>query len=293
MEYLASIWQQILGMQWYDYLDILIVAALIYILLPLIRSSGATRIAGVIVTVLVVVGLTQLLHLHTLSFILNQLLSVGLIALVVLFQPELRRMIDHLLSGAKLKQLLGIKKTEQEMVSVITQTVRACEALSEEKTGALIAFARDSRLEEYFKTGTMIDAKVTAPLLRNVFFPKAALHDGAVIICDGRLMAAGCVLPLSSSSRISVDLGTRHRAALGLSEVTDALVVVVSEETGAISVAVGGILKRHLAPQMLERLLTSELCPETGEKPVPKTAEFRAQIEKLLQKKKGEDTDEK
>jgi diadenylate cyclase len=145
---------------------------------------------------------------------------------------------------------------------VIVQTVKACEIMGREKIGALIVFARDSRLDEYCKTGTVIDGQVSEQLLRNVFFPRASLHDGAMIIREGRVLAAGCVLPLSESNRISADLGTRHRAAVGISEVTDAVTVVVSEETGAISVAVGGVLKRHLAPQTLERLLRSELCPE-------------------------------
>jgi len=126
--------------------------------------------------------------------------------------------------------------------------------------GALIVFAREARLDEYFKTGTRINGQVSEQLIRNIFFPKAALHDGAMIIRDGQIAAAGCVLPLSESSRLSADLGTRHRAGVGMSEVSDAVVVIVSEETGTISVAVGGMLKRHLAPQTLERLLHKELC---------------------------------
>ena len=138
--------------------------------------------------------------------------------------------------------------------------------MSKEKIGALIVFARDSFVDEYSKTGTDIDVNVSEQLIRNIFFPKAALHDGAMIIRDGRVMAAGCVLPLSNSERLHADLGTRHRAAVGMSEASDAVVVVVSEETGAISVAVGGVLKRYLAPQTLERLLRHELCPEDNEK---------------------------
>ena len=133
------------------------------------------------------------------------------------------------------------------------------------KVGALIVFARDNRLDEYVKTGTVIDAQVSDQLIRNVFFPKAALHDGAMIVRDGRVAAAGCVLPLSASARLSADLGTRHRAGVGLSEVSDAVVVIISEETGTISVAVGGMLKRHLAPQTLERLLRHELLTEDQE----------------------------
>jgi DNA integrity scanning protein DisA with diadenylate cyclase activity len=267
-------------------------------------------------------------------------MAVGLIAVVVLFQPEIRRMLDHL-GSVRLKRFLGTEKQEQEMFSVISQTVLACETMSRERVGALIVFERDSRLDEYFKTGTMIDGKLSDPMIRNLFFPKAALHDGAIvvrngriaaascvlplsnsarlsadlgtrhragvglseitdavvvivseetgtridgqvseqlirniffpmaslhdgamIIRDGRVAAAGCVLPLSDSSRLSADLGTRHRAGVGISEVSDSVAIIVSEETGTISVAVGGMLKRHLAPQTLERLLHNELCPE-------------------------------
>ncbi len=259
MDFLQSLWEQLPGIKIMDILDIVIVAFLIYKLLPIFRSTGTARIAWVVVGVVVVSWLTEFLQMYTLHFILSQLLAVGLVAVVVLFQPELRRMLDHM-TNIKLKTFLGLKKPEQEMVPVISQTVKACEIMSRERVGALIVFARDSRLEEYFKSGTMIDGQVSEQLIRNVFFPKASLHDGAMIVRDGRVTAAGCVLPLSESSHLSADLGTRHRAAVGISEVTDAVTVVVSEETGAISVAIGGMLKRHLAPQTLERLLRSELC---------------------------------
>ena len=261
MEVLESVWLQIREMRWSDYLDIIIVAFLIYKLLPLFHSTGTSRIAWVVGVIIVFAWLTDALRLHTLSYLFSEVLTVGLLALVVLFQPELRRMIDHL-SNMKLRHFLGTEKPQQEMVPVIAQTVHACELMSRERVGALIVFARDNRLDEYFKTGTMIEGQVSEQLIRNIFFPKAALHDGAMIIRDGRVTAAGCVLPLSESNRLSLDLGTRHRAAVGMSEVSDAVVVVVSEETGAISVAVGGMLKRHLAPQTLERLLRNELCPE-------------------------------
>ena len=289
MEYLQTIWQQMCNMRFTDFLDIIIVAFLVYKLMPLLRSTGTLRIGGVVLTVIIIAGLTDLFNLHALSFILNQLLAVGLIAVVVLFQPELRRMIDHL-SGMKLKRFLGVHKQEQELEPVITQTVQACEAMSRERVGALIVFARDTRLDEYLKSGTVIDGKVSEQLIRNVFFPKAALHDGAMIIREGRVLAAACVLPLSDTSRLSADLGTRHRAAVGMSEVSDAVVVVVSEETGAISVAVGGMLKRHLAPQTLEKLLTNELCPETA----PKEDNLVVKLRQRLQKKeKGEQDNEK
>lgn len=287
MEYLQSIAGNLPVLKWSDILDIIIVAFLIYKLLPVLRTTGTMRVAGLVVAVLAVTWLTEALELHTLNFILDQLLAVGLIAIVVLFQPELRRMLDHM-SNIKLRKFLHMDKTPQEMVPVIEQTVRACEVMSGERIGALMVFARDNSLEEYFKTGTVIDAQTSEQLIRNVFFPKAALHDGAMIIRNGRVAAAGCVLPLSESNRISADLGTRHRAALGLSEVTDAVVVVVSEETGAISVAVGGVLKRHLTAQTLEKLLRNELCPETEPAEENLLLKFKNKLQKK-EKKEGED----
>ena len=220
------------------------------------------RIAGAVTAMVLLSALTGLLHLYTINFILNQLMSVGLLAVVILFQPELRRMLDRLGSTVRLGGLFGTSKPAAEMDNVISQTVAACEVMSREHVGALIVFARDARLDEYFKTGSQIDGVVSEQLIRNIFFPKAALHDGAMIIRDGRVAAAGCVLPLSDSSHLSADLGTRHRAGVGMSEASDAVVVIVSEETGTISVAVDGMLKRHLAPQTLERLLRTELCSE-------------------------------
>ncbi len=289
MNSVQSVLEKLPMLQFMDFLDIIIVAFLIYKLLPVFRSTGTARIAWVVGVVIVISWVTELLEMHTLHYLLSQLLAVGLIAIVVLFQPELRRMIDHM-SNIKIKSLLGIQKSQQEMIPIIAQTVKACEVMGKEKVGVLIVFAREHRLEEYFKTGTMIDAQPSEQLIRNVFFPKAALHDGAMIIRDGRITAAGCVLPLSESSYISADLGTRHRAAVGISEITDAVAVVVSEETGAISVAVGGVLKRHLAPQTLERLLRNELCPEEEQQEENLVVKLR---QKLQKREKGEDKNEK
>ena len=261
MEYIQEFFQQLSTMQWSDYLDIIIVAFLLYKVFSLVRSTGTMRVAAALVAIIIFASLTKVLKLHALNFIFDQFIQVGLIAVVVLFQPELRRMLEHL-GNVKLNRFLNPDKETQEMVPIIRQTVAACEAMSRERVGALIVFARDNRLDEHFKTGTVIDGKVSDQLLRNIFFPKASLHDGAVIIRDGKVAAAGCVLPLSDSVRLSADLGTRHRAGVGMSEVSDAVVVIVSEETGTISVAVAGMLKRHLAAQTLEKLLTNELCPE-------------------------------
>ena len=260
MEAIHSLMQQLTRMQWSDYLDIIVVAFLIYKLLPMIRTPSIMRIARTVLAIVVIAWVTDAMKLHTISFILNQFLAVGILAFVILFQPELRRMLDHL-GNVKLRNFFGSSKPIQEMDAVIAQTVMACEIMSREKIGALIVFAREQRLEEYFKTGSQIDGQVSEQLIRNIFFPKASLHDGAMIIRDGRIAAAGCVLPLSDSVRLSADLGTRHRAGVGMSEASDAVVVIVSEETGTISVAAGGMLKRHLAPQTLEKLLHNELCP--------------------------------
>jgi len=242
------------------------------------------RVAATVVAIIIFASLTELLKLHALNFIFDQFIQVGLIAVVVLFQPELRRMLEQL-GSVKLSRLLNPVKATQEMIPIIQQTVAACEVMSRERVGALIVFARNNRLEEQLKTGTMINGQISDQLIRNIFFPKASLHDGAVIIRDGKVTAAGCVLPLSDSVRLSADLGTRHKAALGMSEVSDAVVVVVSEETGTISVAVGGMMKRHLASQTLERLLTNELCPEdeTGDEKLVVRLK-----QKLKRKSKGE-----
>ena len=264
MENINIVLQQVSKIRLTDILDIALVAFLIYMLMPLLRTTGIARVAKVAVMVIVFSWVTDVFQLHTLNYLLDQFLDVGLLALVILFQPEIRRMIDHL-GNMKIKKFFGMTKAEQEMLPVIRHVVDACEDMSRERVGALIVFERDNSLDEFFKTGTIIDAQVSSQLLKNIFFPKAALHDGAMIIREGRVTAAACVLPLSESRRISADLGTRHRAGLSMSEAADAVVVIVSEETGAISVAVDGVLKRHLAPQTLERLLCNELCSEDAE----------------------------
>ena len=260
MENIQEFIQTVQKMQWSDYLDIIVVAFLIYKLLPLLRTPNIMRIVRTVGLLILVTWITGAMKLHTINWILDQVLAIGLLAFVVLFQPELRRMLDHL-GNVKLGNLFGSSKPIQEMEAVITQTVMACEVMSREKIGALIVFAREQRLEEYFKTGTQIDGQVSEQLLRNIFFKNSPLHDGAMIIRDGRVAAAGCVLPLSDSHRLSADLGTRHRAGVGMSEASDAVVVIVSEENGTISVASGGMLKRHLTPQTLGKLLYNELCP--------------------------------
>lgn len=247
----------------FDILDILVVAFIIYRIIIMVRSTSTARVAKAIILLLVATLVTSLAEMHLLNFLLSRILELGILALVILFQPELRRTMERF-GGKSMRELVSGKPLPRgEMEEAILATVSACEIMSKERVGVLLIFERETALDEYFKTGTLIDAKTTEQLLRNLFFPKASLHDGAVIIRNGRVAAAGCVMPLSENPHLSSDLGTRHRAGIGTSEVSDAVVVIVSEETGTISVATGGMLKRHLAPQTLEKLLMSELVPDT------------------------------
>jgi len=249
-----------------DIIDILIVAFIIYKLLTMVKSSSTARVAKAIVILLVLTGITSVARMYMLNFVLSNILSLGFIALVILFQPELRRALERF--GSKsVMEFVGSQAPKDEMKEAIQATVSACEVMSKERVGVLLVFERGTSLDEYFKTGTLIDARTTEQLLRNLFFPKASLHDGAVIVRGGRVAVAGCVMPLSENPHLHSDLGTRHRAGIGTSEVSDAVVVIVSEETGTISVAIGGMLKRHLAPQTLEKLLMQELIPSTEEQP--------------------------
>lgn len=271
-----------------DIIDILVVALIIYGVIMMIQSTGAARIAKSIVIILILSAVTSLLNMYLMNYLLDKILEIGLIALVIMFQPELRRLLEKL--GSKsLREILNTKTEQREIDRVISQTVSACETMSKERTGALIVFERSSSLLDYQKSGTVIDAQVSSELLRNIFFTKAALHDGAVLICNERIAAAGCVLPLTQNRNISSDLGTRHRAGIGMSEATDAVVVIVSEETGTISVATSGMLKRHLAPQTLERLLVNELAPRNGD---ASRNPLKQLLSKRNQKEKG-DTDAK
>ena len=289
MSRIANLLQQFAKMQWSDYLDVIVVALIIFSVLPLIKTHSTMRIAKVVVAVVIVAWLTDILKLYTLNWIMDQVLAVGLMAVVVIFQPELRRMIDRL-SSVEIRKILGMTKPKQELNNIITQTVMACEVMSRERVGALIVFARGARLDDFCKTGTAIDGQVSEQLIRNIFFPKAALHDGAMIIRDGRIAAAGCVLPLSDSQRLSADLGTRHRAGVGMSEATDAVIIIVSEETGTVSVAVDGMLKRHLAARTLEQLLKKELATEED---LNENKSLQAFIDRILDGKKEDGKNEK
>ncbi len=244
-----------------DIFDILIVTFLVYKILNFSKSRTAGKIVKAVVVLLLLSYASEMLHLNTLNFLVSTAIDVGIVALVVVFQPELRRALERL-GGGSIKDLFVSRVQEGDTERTIEQVVQACRNMSRQKVGALIVFQRGTNLEEYFMTGTVVDAAVSTELLKNIFFPKAALHDGAVVIREDRVAAAGCVLPLTENPDLSRDLGTRHRAAIGISEHSDAVVVVVSEETGVISCATGGNLKRYLTPENLTKLLKSELMEE-------------------------------
>lgn len=248
-----------------DIIDIAIIAFLVYKLIELIRSTNSGKVARGIILILVALVLSNVCHLYTVSFLLTRAVEVGVLALVILFQPELRKLLEQVGSSRIGKVFSGRAVASDELDRAITQTVEAYAELSKSKTGALMVFERNNMLEDAIRTGTRLDTVVNAELLKNIFWNKAPLHDGAVIVRDGRIVGAGCMLPMSGNVNLSKELGMRHRAGIGASEQTDAVVAIVSEETGSISVAVGGMLKRHLAPETLERLLRNELMPEKKE----------------------------
>ena len=244
-----------------DVVDIAIMAFLIYKVIMLMRRTNSGAVAKGVLLLLFALGVSTFFHLNTVSYLLQQLMEWGVVALVVIFQPEIRRFLEQM-GRTSLGKVFTPEEARNELDSAITQTVDAYTSLSKSKTGALMVFERKNMLDDAIKTGTALDCTVNAELLKNIFWNKAPLHDGAVIVRAGRIVGAGCMLPMSGNVNLSRELGMRHRAGIGASEHTDAVVAIVSEETGSISVAVGGMLKRHLAPETLERLLRNELLPE-------------------------------
>ncbi len=249
-----------------DIIDIAIMAFLIYKLIVLISSTNSGKVAKGILFLVAALAVSSLCNLYTVSWLLNRALEVGVLALIILFQPELRKLLEQVGSSRIGKVFSGNRTVApDELDMAITQTVEAYADLSKSKTGALMVFERNNMLDDVIRTGTALDTVVNSELLKNIFWNKAPLHDGAVIIRDGRIVGAGCMLPMSGNLNLSRELGMRHRAGIGVSEQTDAVVAIVSEETGSISVAVGGMLKRHLAPETMERLLRNELMGEAKE----------------------------
>ncbi len=241
-----------------DYIDILLVAYIIYRVIMFIRKTNSRNIAIGVLLFFLILWVSDIAKLTMINALMQKAMELGLIALLILFQPELRRMLERM--GSKLTE--GRFSTDTAIESVISETVRACVDMSRSHTGALIVFERTVSLTHAMSTGTLINSDTTAELIKNIFFVKAPMHDGALIIRNCRIAAAGCVLPLTQNENLSKELGTRHRAGIGMSEQSDAVVVIVSEETGAISVAIDGMLKRHLNENSLNAVLRKELVAE-------------------------------
>lgn len=235
-------------------LDIAIVAYVLYRLLALIRGTRAVQLLKGVLLLVVATPVSGWLHLYTVHWLLKQFQLWLIFALLVIFQPEMRRILEQLGRGKLFTPPLAFLG-EEEMTRLVSQLTRAVEVLSRSKTGAIIALEREIGLKEVIETGTRIDGVVSPEFLVNIFVPATPLHDGAVIIRGDRVAAASCFLPLSDAADLSRELGTRHRAALGLTEQSDAVAIVVSEETGAISLASGGRLIRHLDARSLEEML--------------------------------------
>lgn len=246
-----------------DLIDIFIIAIIIYQLLKMIKETRAMQLVKGIFFLFIMLQLSRWAHLNTLNYLMSNAMQVGLFAVVVIFQPELRSFLEKM-GRSNVGKLIDIAgRNQEETHPVIDEIVTAVGNMSHTKTGALIVVERTTKLGDVITTGTLIDAEVSSALLENIFVPNTPLHDGAVIIRGSRVYTAGCFLPLTSNTNLSRELGTRHRAALGISEASDAIVVVVSEETGKISIALNGTLTRNLTETTLKTALSKALVTET------------------------------
>lgn len=244
-----------------DIIDIIIVAIVFYKLFMLIRETRAEQLLKGIILLLVAAKTSEILQLYTLFWILEKTMTVGVIAILIVFQPELRRGLEYI-GRTKFFSKSLIEVEGEEIKSISEQIVGACASLAREKIGALIIIERETGLNEVAETGTRIDGRVSSELLINIFIPNTPLHDGAVLIKKDNIKAASCFLPLTENINLSKELGTRHRAALGMTEKSDSLAIVVSEETGAISIAENGKIKRNISSDELKRKLTDVYTPE-------------------------------
>lgn len=246
-----------------DVIDILLLTVVFYYIYRFVRDRRAGKLAIGLLLIMGIMACSEIFHMRAIQFVFENFYQVGIIAIIIVFQPELRAALEKMGGAAPLTGLKGLGGGENRDMVALTHAVdNLCEAvcdLSLDKTGALIVIERSTKLGEYIKPGDEINATLSPMLLRNLFFNKAPLHDGAVIIRDMRIQAAGCLLPLSTNEEIDKNLGTRHRAGIGISEVSDAVVIIVSEETGVISLACGGDLKRNFNYNSLKKELLGQL----------------------------------
>ena len=246
-----------------DVLDIVIITVLVYKIIEWSMNTRAYQLLMGLGVLLLILLLSTLFNLYTINYLLNTLLVSGIVVMAVIFQPELRRGLAHI---GRFKFNFSAKDKSDDS-GIVKEIVNALIELSKRKVGALIVIERETKLDEYLPTGTLVDAKITSALIQNIFEPNTPLHDGAVIVRDGRIHYAACVLPLFDDANISRELGTRHRAAMGVSQASDSLTLVVSEETGVISYAENGKLVRYVDRIALTELLESIFSAPQEEKP--------------------------
>ena len=260
MQNLDMIKNTLLNLRIFSIVEILIVAWLIYKLYWLIKETRAEQLLKGMLIIFLLIPISYIFNMTMLYFILSRTVTLGVLSFVIIFQPEIRRALEHIGRSAFNDRKLA--PAERVLDDLVTAIVEAVENLSESKTGALIAIEQKTMLREIIANGTEIDAKVSSAIIENIFIPNTPLHDGAMIIRHDRILAAGCVLPLTSSNEISKKLGTRHRAAIGLTEVSDAAVIIVSEETGVISLALNGKLVRNYDKDRLKAILLKILSKQ-------------------------------
>ena len=283
MDSIQLFWQNLTSITITDIIDIAVVSFLIYEGVKLVRETSSARIIRGVIILIGAMCISSALQLMMLNYLFQTVLTWGIMVLAIVFQPELRRVLERV-GKSKISSFMVRKDTVPLEEQAICEIVHACSEMSWSRTGALIIFERKESLSEIVRTGTVINADAKDELIRNIFYEGAPLHDGAMIIRDARVHAAGCVLPLSARSDLAKELGTRHRAAIGMSEAADSVSLVVSEETGSISIAIDGKLQRHLVPEQLEEILRKELLvqEETEE-----TLEKNSFLSKILDKIPG------
>lgn len=279
MENIQMIINTLLNLRLMSIVEILIVAWLFYRLYWLIKETRAEQLLKGILIILILIPISAFLQMHMLYTLLQRMITLGLLSFVIIFQPEIRRALEHL-GRTAFNERQGSPE-DRELREFISEIVNAVESMSQSKTGALIAVEKQTQLREIATTGTLIDAKVSSALIENIFVPNTPLHDGAMIIRGDRILAAGCFLPLTNSNEISKKLGTRHRASIGLTEVSDAAVIVVSEETGTISLALNGKLVRNYDKDRLSGILMKLLSKKNTEQ----TSNVREKVRSWLNQK--------
>lgn len=254
-----------------DFLDIILVAFVIFSIISLIKETRAIQLAKGLIILVCIYAIVSAIEMEVSKFILNFIFNNLFVIIVIIFAPELRHILEMVGKSSVSKfNILNLKnkidsEKQEDTINSINDVCKACVDMSDKKIGALIVFENESLLGEITKTGTSVDAKVSTEIIENIFFPKAPMHDGAIVIKDGRVAAAGCILPLTSKNDLSSELGTRHRAAIGMSESSDAIVAVVSEETGAISIAENGNLMRDVSDGVLREVLMTKFVKNNKE----------------------------